>query len=587
MEDREREPGGERAAQAPPRLLLCGGPIITMDAARPRVDALGVSGGLISAWGSEQAVAAALGEPFERVELDGAALLPGFIDAHHHYCLAALDRRAPDLHCLPGQPLAALIARLKPFVERCETPWVRAQGYDPHKLAERRAPRREELDEICPQRPLLLMAYSCHEGVLNSAGLELMGFTAASPDPPGGRLGRRRGRLTGEVIEAPFFAAEARSRDALLAHAGDAWLAECQAHGRALLRAGIVRVGDAAVPPAIDALYERAVAAGMLPVKVHRMPVGADSLIVERFAAPSGSGPRRAPIGPAKLFLDGADQCAICASPLHLIGSLTAVLRRALGGGGLAALRASARLGSGWRPDRGGHLHHGMLFHSHQQIATTITEAAAVGAQVAQHALGNEAITVAVAALEAAGAALSDLPGAPRLEHAMILDSELAARIAAVGAIAVVNPHFVFDIGDELAAMPLPGGLRALALRTLQSAGVELAGGSDYPVSSYDVLAALRAGSTRMTCSGDCFEAQEAVDVASLLRAYTAGGAHALGVFERAGSLAPGKEADLVVLSGDPLACGPEALTSLRILRTYVDGHLAYAARDAAQPGGA
>src|SRR5579875_1767262 len=285
MEDREREPGGERAAQAPPRLLLCGGPIITMDAARPRVDALGVSGGLISAWGSEQAVAAALGEPFERVELDGAALLPGFIDAHHHYCLAALDRRAPDLHCLPGQPLAALIARLKPFVERCETPWVRAQGYDPHKLAERRAPRREELDEICPQRPLLLMAYSCHEGVLNSAGLELMGFTAASPDPPGGRLGRRRGRLTGEVIEAPFFAAEARSRDALLAHAGDAWLAECQAHGRALLRAGIVRVGDAAVPPAIDALYERAVAAGMLPVKVHRMPVGADSLIVARLAA--------------------------------------------------------------------------------------------------------------------------------------------------------------------------------------------------------------------------------------------------------------------------------------------------------------
>lgn len=576
--DRKAKPGGPGRAGSASHLLFSGGPIITMDPSEPEVQALGLSGAQICARGSEESVAAALGGDFERVELGGAALLPGFVDAHHHYCLAALDRRAPDLHCAPGESMEALLARLLPLVGASQAPWVRAQGYDAQKLAERRAPRREELDEICPQRPLLLMAYSCHEGVLNSAGLELMGFTAASPDPPGGRLGRRRGRLTGELIEAPFFAAEARSRDALLADAGDAWLAECQAHGRALLQAGIVRVGDAAVPPAIDALYERALEADMLPVKVHRMPVGADSFIAERFAAPSASGPRRSPIGPAKLFLDGADQCAICASPLQLIVSLGGVLRRALGGGGLAALRAATRLGGGWRPDRHGHLHHGVLFRSQEQLASTIAEAAAAGVQVAQHALGNEAIAAALAALEASGAALAELPGAPRLEHAMFLDAALAGRIAAAGAIAVVNPHFIFDIGDELAPMPLPGGLHAVALRTLAAAGVELAGGSDYPVSSYDVLAALRAGSTRTTRSGQSFEAHEAVDVTSLLRAYTAGGAHALGVFERAGSLAPGKEADLVVLSGDPRTCAPEALTALRILRTYVDGRLAYAA---------
>jgi predicted amidohydrolase YtcJ len=557
--------------------LLTGGSILTMDPARPRVDAVGTAGETIVACGTETEVAAALGEGAERVDLGGGALLPAFIDAHHHYCMAALDRRTPDLHAAPGEPIAALLDRLGQAAGAGGSPWVRAQGYDASKLAERRAPRREELDEVCPDRPLLLIAYSFHEGVLNSAGLAQLGWDETTPDPPGGALGRRRGRLTGEVIEAAFFQAEAASRNALLQHAGDAWLTECQAHGRELLAAGIVRVGDAAVPPAIDALYERAVQAGMLPVKVHRMPVGGRSMIQARVdGASTGAGPRAAPVGAAKLFLDGADRCAICASPLALLGSLTRTVRSALGGQGLAVLRAATTLGGGWHMDRHGLMHRGVLFWEPGELDATIAAAAEHGLQVAQHAIGNEAIAAAVGALERAGSTLAALPGPPRLEHAMLLDGALARRIASVGATAVVNPHFVFDLGDELASMPLPGGLRAVGLRTLTSAGVELAGSSDYPVSSYDVMAALRAAATRLTRGGRTLEPEEAIDVELVLRAYTAGAARALGVHEEAGTLAPGRRADMVVLSEDPLRVDPAALDSLRVLRTYVDGEPAY-----------
>ncbi len=550
-----------------------------MDPAQPRADALGVVGEKIVARGTEAEVAAALGDGAQRVDLAGAALAPAFIDAHHHYCMAALDRRAPDLHTAPGEPIAALLARLGPAVRAGGAPWVRAQGYDPHKLAERRAPRREELDELCPERPLLLIAYSFHEGVLNSAGLERMGWGAATPDPPGGTLRRRHGRLTGEVIEAAFFRAEASSRGALLDHAGDAWLVECQAHGHELLRAGIARVGDAAVPPAIDALYERAAEAGMLPITVHRMGVGDSSMIGERLDGPgTGTGPRRTPVGAAKLFLDGADRCAVCASPLALLGSLAGTVRSALGGEGLAALRAAATFGEGWHVDRHGLMHRGVLFWEPDRLTATLAAAAAHGLQVAQHAIGNEAIAVAVAALERVGAPLADLPGGPRLEHAMLLDRPLAERIAAVGATAVVNPHFVFDFGDSLAQAPLPGGLRAVGLRTLASAGVELAGSSDYPVSSYDVPAALRAASTRLTRAGRTFEPDEAIGVEAALRAYTVGSARSLGVEREVGTLEPGKRADMVVLSHDPLAVDPATLDSLGVLRTYVDGKLAYEA---------
>jgi predicted amidohydrolase YtcJ len=569
-------------------LLFTGGTILTMDPSRPRAEALGVAGEEIRACGPLAEVAAALGDGAERVDLGGGALLPAFIDAHHHYCMAALDRRAPDLHTAPGEPIAALLARLRPTVRDCSSPWVRAQGYDPRKLAEGRAPRREELDEICPDRPLLLIVYSFHEGVLNSAGLERMGWDDATPDPPGGILVRGRGRgglrgrggrgrLTGEVIEAAFFLAEARSRNALLETAADAWLAECEAHGRDLLRAGIVRVADAAVPPAVDALYERAAEAGMLPVKVHRMPIGAGSMIEGRVVGPpTGSGPRRAPVGAAKLFLDGADRCGICASPLQLLGSLARTVRSSVGPGGLAALRAAASFGDGLRLDRRGHLHTGVLFWEPSRLAAVVAEAAASGLQVAQHAIGNEAVALAVAALERSGASLSGLPGRPRLEHAMLLDRALARRIAAAGATAVVNPHFVFDFGDELAPAPLPRGLKAVGLRTLSDAGVEFAGASDYPVSSYDVPAALRAAVTRLTRSGRTFEPEEAVGVDAALRAYTASAAAALGVEHEVGALSPGMRADLVVLSRDPLAGDPAALDSLRVLRTYSDGVLVY-----------
>lgn len=223
-------------------LWFRGGAILTMDRARPHAETLLVEDGLITALDAPQPEGATV------VDLAGGALLPGFIDPHHHYCLAALDRRTPDLHLPPGSTMSDLLATVERFVREAPgTGWIRVQGFEPVKLREGRAPTRRELDEICPHRPLLVIAYSVHDGVLNSAGLAAMGWSS----PRDGR-----------VSEAQLFLAEARSRDALLERSEDAWLVEAEAHGRALLAAGIVRVGDAAVPPLFERLYERAAAEG-------------------------------------------------------------------------------------------------------------------------------------------------------------------------------------------------------------------------------------------------------------------------------------------------------------------------------------
>ena len=559
------------------RPFVLEGDVVTMDPSCPRAEAVGVRQGRIVALGTPGEVRAAMGDGTSVVALERGAVLPGFIDAHHHYCFAAFDRRTPDLHHDPDTPTEALLSRVAAVVRNDTEGWVRCQGYDPLKLRERRPPRIEELDEICPHRPLFLWAYSAHEACLNSAGFAAMGWGAKTPDPDGGDIVRdRRGRPTGEIVEAACFLAEARSRDSLLEGAEDAWIAEAEAHGRELLRKGITRVGDPGVPPSLERLYLRAAGEGRLPVTVHRMPVGSASLLTPRFDdEPTGSGPDIAPVGPAKLFLDGADRCALCVSVRQVVRAAAATIRRAIGGEGLATIRAASRR-SGLRRGTDGLLHHGILFWDQDALDSAVGAAAERGFQVAQHAVGNEAVSVGLTAIERASGALDRLPGRPRLEHAILVDPPLVRRIADAGAIAVVQPFFLYDLGEGFAEVLPPKPIEVMPLRRMLDAGVTLAGSSDYPVSQFDVLAAAKAAVTRRSRLENVLEPDQAIGVEDVLRAYTAGSALALGVETDAGTIAAGKQADLVVLSENPVGVDPERIDELEVLQTYRAGQLAF-----------
>jgi predicted amidohydrolase YtcJ len=145
----------------------------------------------------------------------------------------------------------------------------------------------------------------------------------------------------------------------------------------------------------------------------------------------------------------------------------------------------------------------------------------------------------------------------------------------------VVQPYWLYDMGDA-GMFELPRPLRWMPLRAMLDAGVELVGSSDYPVAGYDVLAGVQAAATRRTRAGAHVHAEEAIPVLEALRSYTANAARALGVEDEAGTLLPGRRADLVVLSGDPLAADPERLGELDVRATYVDGRRAFDAAEAA-----
>lgn len=548
----------------------------TMDPERPTAEAVVVEGSRVAAVGALGELRARHPQAPER-RLPGV-LLPAFIDPHHHFCLAAFDRSAPRLTLAPGSSVADFQRRVAELARAGAAPggWLRAQGYNPLQLAERRAPTRWELDEVCADRPLLVSAYSLHEGVLNSAGLAALGWDRRSEDPPHGVLRRdRRGELTGEIAESAYFRAEAASRGALLAHAGDAWICEAQRHGAELLAHGITRVGDAAVPPEFDDLYLRAAEARMLPVTVHRLPVGAASLLEARRAPEAtGSGPADTPAAQAKLFLDGAERCALCLRPSQVLDLARRLTVQALTGAGLAALRNITRVGRAQL--HGGHVHVGEMFLTPGQLGQAIARAHDQGSQVALHALGNAAVAVACEQLDrhARDAGVHR----PRIEHLCLTDPVLARRVADCGAIAVVQPGWVHELGDDFIAHGIPRGIDVLAVRSLLDAGVTVAGSSDYPVAGYDVLRAVTAAAVRVTASGRALQGDQSVTVEQALQLYTNGAAQALGVADRAGRVAEGFDADLVLLSGDPVCTPPAAVAGLRVCETWRRGERVYAA---------
>ena len=437
--------------------ILTGATVRTMDPRRPLAQAVGVRGGEIAAVGSLAEVRAAMGAGARVSDLGGGALLPGFIDAHHHLAYAALDYGGVSLRLPAGSRIEELLRAIGDAVAAKPPGWVYLCGYEAGDLRERRAPRAEELEQCAPGRPLFVQAASGHDGALNRAGLDAMGWSAGSPDPPNGVLLRdRRGRLTGGVSEAAAFMAEAAFRDQLLAEGPEVWLAACEAHARDLLALGITRVGDAAVAPAVERLYRRAAAEDRLPITVHSMPVASTCLLLPRFDGPAtGEGPPRAPTGPAKLYVDGGHRCAVCLSAGQAAWVAGALLKNTLNGGGLAVLRAASRSG---RPRLGRdlHLHAGMRFWHREALSDAVAHGAQRGFQIALHAIGNEAIDLALSALERNARGLAAAPGRPRLEHLVFAAPHQPRRIADTGAIAVMQPAFIASAGDDMLLTPLP-----------------------------------------------------------------------------------------------------------------------------------
>jgi predicted amidohydrolase YtcJ len=519
--------------------------------AEPPASCVAVARGRIAAVGRAEDVLPLAGPGTRVVSLNGAALLPGFHDAHCHvlgFGLSLAMVSLADARTIPDL-VRALQARADARDADAET-WIRGRGYSQNVLAERRHPTRRDLDAVAGGQPCVLITHaSGHAACVNSRALHLAGITRATPDPPGGTIVRdESGEPTGVLLETAVDLASRvapePSQAEKVAALGDA--------GRALNAMGITSAVDAtrgvsawdstAEIPA----YHEAAASGALSVRCSLMMTLAYLASLDTVPAPDSLTTETdfVRIGPAKIFTDGA------------LTTRTAFLR--------SPFAQSDSLGTAvWTADELNH---------------RVARVHAAGWQIAAHAIGDAAIDLC---LDAYGKAQAKHPRADarhRIEHAMLLWPDQVGRLARLGILPVYQPEFILRLGDAyLSGLGDARASRLMPYAETQAADLPLVFSSDLPVIPGHPLDGILAAILRQAPSGRILDKRQCVSVADALRAYTAGAAYSVFLEGDRGGIAPGQRADFAVLNGDPLTLPPDEWAErLSVRATVVGGSMVY-----------
>lgn len=556
--------------------VFTGGVIRTMAPDQPVVEALAIDGSEIVALGAAEQVHGFAGKDATALDLDGGCLCPGFIDAHHHFTLAALLADAVDLATPEVDRIEPLLTALRRRASRLPAgEWILAHGYDERALREHRAPSRDELDEACPDHPVLVLHFSLHEGAANSRAFRGADLADHAPNPPQGLIERdRRGRPTGLLIEEAVGRMLCLAMDEIIAQDEQAYHDSLGRYEQQLLASGIVRVFDPGVHPALEDVLRHAQDSGALRIGLNLMVVGPEGILTEPRArldgAPTGSGSAGLRVGPLKAFMDGGAKLGICLSPRELLSAARAVGRQVLRSRSLDGLRFAR--GSRIRLGRDGKLHGGMLLYQPEPARQLFSDAQARGFAVAVHALGNEAISRALDALPPSPTERPAGVGPHRIEHFFVTDPGHARRAAERGLAVAAQPNFVPMLADLLRGLGFPPPERVLPLRELLDEGVCVAGSSDAPVDDFAPLHGMWCAVSRRTPDGEVFGPGQRIEPAEALAMYTRQAAVAGGIEAECGSLGTGKRADLVWLSHDPLRPGGLEQPGPKVRGTWVGG---------------
>jgi predicted amidohydrolase YtcJ len=535
----------------PVDLLLYGGRVITLEDDVREAEAVAVLGGRIAAVGSDRELAPLRESARRSIDLDGGVLVPGFVDAHNHlflniYLLTLLDCRvALD---------SPLISVLETVAGRAlETPagnLIRGWGYADYKVRERRYPTRWELDEAAPDNPVVLIHVSGHHAAVNSAALEAFRISAATPDPPGGRIERdsASGEPTGVLHESAMH--DLSFAGLVLEFLGmdrDSQLERIEQGGREYLKCGITSVHDASCLPQILKLYQEAERRNRLPVRLYPMPLLDWSRPLLDAGVCTGFGSDRLRVGPIKVMSDGS-----------LSGRTAAVSEP-------------------YRNTPG----NGMLTMDQDRMNESVREIHEKGFQAAIHAIGDRAVEQVMTAFEQVIPRGSGNPMRHRIEHAGVLDPVLIRRMAERDIVVATQPRFLFEQGDGfLASCGADRIQRVYPFRSLLESGIRVAGSSDCPVVSHEPLLGIRDAVMRRTEAGEVLAPDERLTPEQALRMFTIEAARASFEEDRKGSIRTGKLADLVVLDQDPLSVEPEQIGTVGVRMTLLDGEVVYSRED-------
>ena len=290
------------------------GPILTIDDANPRAEAVAVKDGKILAVGKKDDVLKTKGDATKLVDLLGRTMLPGFVDAHGHMFMGGLQALSANMLAPPDggvTDMASLVRTLKDWTKENQAVVDKIQlivgfGYDNAMLTELRHPTREDLDQVSTEVPVCIIHQSGHLAAVNSKALEACGVTADTPTPPGGviRRGADGKEPNGVLEETAAFSVLMK----LLARTGEEGARQFAKSGSELwARFGYTTADEGRSTPAVAETLRSVGKEGGFKIDVVTYP---DVLVDREYIKKSVSQEydHRFRVGGAKLTIDGSPQ---------------------------------------------------------------------------------------------------------------------------------------------------------------------------------------------------------------------------------------------------------------------------------------
>lgn len=511
--------------------------IVSLDAEEKVYQAMAIKDGRILELGAEQQIRNKYNAE-ETYNAAGQWIYPGFIDGHCHFLGYGLNKQKVDL--LGCTSADDLLARVEAFAKaHPDKEWIIGRGWDQNDWAVKEYPDNVRLNELFPDRPVLLQRIDGHAALVNDAALRKTGLDV-SKQIDGGQMLMHDGRFTGilvdnavDVFQKIFDdAPEAEKRKALLDAQRDCFAT------------GLTGVHEAGLDIGTIELIEKMQAEGVLKMRINAM-VADKKENLEHFAKRGVIKTDRLRVGTVKVYGDGA------------LGSRGALLLD---------------------PYADDNAHHGLMLHPREHFVEVAQWCMANNYQMATHCIGDSANRLVLDVYAEVLKQQNDKRW--RIEHAQVVDPADQQLFTKYNVIPSVQPtHATSDApwaGVRLGTARLPN---AYAYKQLQGAIGMLALGTDFPVESIDPLATLYAAVERTpkAMPPDApsiypFMPDQALSRIDALRGMTIWNAIAAFEENEKGTLEVGKLADFVVLDRDLLNVNAEQLRKATVLVTFVGG---------------
>lgn len=513
--------------------------VYTVDQTNPTAKSIAIKDGRFIAVGGD--MKKHIGPKTQRIDAQGAAVIPGLIDAHVHLrglgdLLETFDMRFTKTKEEVAQQVKTATAKLPPGE------WVRGRNWDQTNWGGE-FPNADDISKVVNDRPVYLTRVDGHAGWANRKALEIAGVNKDTQDPPGGQIirdksgnptgvlvDRAQGLVTRKIPELSFEQVKRRLRLA----------------AEASVKLGLTGVHDAGIGIPERNAYRELIHENALPLRVYAM-IGGTGELWQQYAK---SGPElgsHLTVRSVKLYADGA------------LGSRGAAL---------------------WQPYSDDKATNGLMVTTKETLEGQIAEIAATGFQVCTHAIGDRANRLV---LDAYAKVLK--PGNDRrfrVEHAQVIalpDFQLFKNFNIIPSMQATHATSDMRWAEKRLGPDRIAG--SYAWKRFLKMGIPIANGSDFPVEDPNPLWGFYASFTRQDHSGfpqGGWMPDQALTRMEALESFTLTPARAAFEEKQKGSIAVGKLADFLILEKDIMKIAPKEVLTTKVRSTYVGGKLVYSA---------